>query len=386
MSTKEEYKIKILKNLNGQSLNLKKLTKLVNKDLSKLKLEIRDKQFKEALMDLLIHEKIRLVGYDFSVYDIEEKNKDGTPRIQSEIKLEGIKLRRVITDDIHIHSLLKQLNDNKQFKKAKDELETIFNRKYGEYIKQENEFYNSLIPRVKCSPAKEIYEKNKQYLQSIAQEIYENNKEKLKDMLHSNAKQGQEWRYIMPPRLKKDETLESVVGPHIKGVLSYINNLRMELYDIYSEFKVNDLSDESKVWYMPNITMDEVWKVISNKYSIRTGFQGPILDVSDEIIGDKTREEFRVKMRLVDVKGELTKESYIKKWKFIPELSEDRLFGMFNDILFYVNTHENHEVLENHLSFALSDRKGSLNYFELFVKITLSEPFYLRFQKDLGIK
>lgn len=132
--------------------------------------------------------------------------------------------------------------------------------------------------------------------------------------------------------------------------------------------------------------MDEVWKVISNKYSIRTGFQGPILDVSDEIIGDKTREEFRVKMRLVDVKGELTKESYIKKWKFIPELSEDRLFGMFNDILFYVNTHENHEVLENHLSFALSDRKGSLNYFELFVKITLSEPFYLRFQKDLGIK
>jgi hypothetical protein len=379
MITRKEYKSKILKNLIRSPLNVKKLAKEINAD-------IKNQTFKESVMELVRAREIRVIGYDFSVHEVKLQEGEKTRRIQSNFKFEGIIFRKVIREESHIYSLLNQLDDNKKFEEAKIELEYIFKDKFEEYQKQEESFYKSLLPRVQCSSAKEIYENHKKHLENIMQGLYEDDKELLKNNLHPNAKLGEEWRHIIPMIQRKGKTLKSNDIPAVKNVIKTINNFKMELDDLRREFKVNELSDKSKVWTIPDITMNEAWKIVINKYSKRRGFSDPILDMYDEIIIEKRNKIIGTQLRVVDIKGELTAESYIKIWDYSLELSEEDQYEAFNRILFYVNTHENYEVLKNHLSFALSDRENSLDYFELFLNLALNQPRYLKFQKDLGIK
>lgn len=398
MSKPPRWKNNVKKSLESVSLTYEKLynntKKSVEEDLTDSGRSIGDyplkrpeRDFKKALIQLLDDGKIRISGYDTSIHKHTKGPNKGEPLPVKDIaafKIEGLKFKLVKNDEIYIHFLLKKV-DTSDSEEHKNELETIFHRKFKEYIEEENDFYNSLIPRVKSYPAGDVYENKKENLFKKGQNLYNLHKDKLKDLVDPKAKPGNEWMSLSHPVFKDDATSESISVQ--LGIFEDLYRIRKILTDLPSKFKSSELTPESKIWMIPDITQGEAMKITINKYSKRFGHRDAILDVTDEFIKKKSEKYFAKKLAIIDVEGVLTRESYIDKhWNYTPELPESSISELFNTIMFFINTHENYEVLKKDFSLALSDREGSRDWFELFVNKVMSEDLYFRFQKGLGIK
>jgi hypothetical protein len=110
-------------------------------------------------------------------------------------------------------------------------------------------------------------------------------------------------------------------------------------------------------------------------------------DISDETLNDCAYEISESKMEWIDKEGSGTPESYLNRWKFkINRAIPDEVFEAFNSVWFFVSVNRNRETLKRHFAYALSDERGSLNWFEQFMIQVRNEPFTLRFQEDLGVK
>ena len=159
MPTKKEYQEKILETLKKSSLSIKELTKVVNKELKIVSSDTRSKPFKEAIMDLLRDDKIRLVEYDFSIHNVEEKNKDNKPRIQSDIQIDGIELRCVPKyDKLRLRKVFRGIesDDDQTYDKYEKELQDILKKKFEEYRKLEDEILTEMKKCVVCLPYDEV--------------------------------------------------------------------------------------------------------------------------------------------------------------------------------------------------------------------------------------
>lgn len=358
MAKKNKYKEPIKKILFKESLNFKELNYAVRKELGMKNIKFTNKNYLETLINLLKDDEIRIAGYDYAVHDVKDE------RIQS-FEREGIIFSLVKKEESDIYLLLNQL-ENLDYKEvnAKEELKACFERKYAQYERKELNLYNSLLSRVKSYSAIKEYNKEVKYVNENAQAEYEAKKFQLDGNIHPKTKVGEEWKCF--PEF----------GEHRKKLLRVMNY-----------FHSSELTENSKVWRIQDLTRDEAWKITIQKYSRnRNIYQSTIWEMKENTLKDLGYEMWKTKMEWVDVEGDGDGESYLNRFQFLPERSLEDIFELFNMILFFINTHENYKSLKHHFAFALSDEIGSMYWFEHFLNYVIVEPFHLKFQKELGVK
>lgn len=371
MKKKDLYKSKIENILKKKSHSLIEIDNKVKKHLNDSNKRFTKKGFYEALMELLNDNKIAISSYDFGVHDIKDN------RIQS-FKREGIIFEWVKRSEAEIISLLNQMEDYKlkKSKNAEKKLRKIFEYKYREYEKEEHKFYKSLLSKVRSLPAQKTKEEDIEYVNEMAQKQFESNKVKYNNHLSKNAKEGKEWRFVYkdieerPPRVHPD-----------------FIEFNKALKRILLRFPAN-LHEGSKIWYIPDLTPEEAWKITMQRYSMNSIYGAKtIYEMNDDTLNDLWREIGYSKAEWIDKEGNGNPEKYLKQWYFFDtKKTDDDVYEFFNIVLFFVNTHENYKSLKHHFALALSDARASNDWFELFINYVISEPFRLKFQKDLGIK
>jgi hypothetical protein len=356
----------IIKNiLYKKSHNLKELINESKKELKDNK-RFNNKKFNkngfyEALTKLLKENKIVLSGYDFNIHNTADN------RIQS-LKKEGIIFEWNKTDHADIYSLLNQMEslDISKSEESKNRLKNCFKRKFREFEKKEEEFFNSLSLRVKFFSAKNEYEKDLKYLNKIAQAKYESNKKEWEKHVHPQSKPGEEWKGI--PELKK---------------------FLKDLLKLRSKYKSSEITKKSKLWVIPDLTIDEARKILIKKYSKKSYFYNEnelLWNMKEKDYNSYLEELALDKLFYIDLDGNLNPDKYLKIFYSTQKKSDKEIGELFNIILFYINTHENYKSLKHYFSLALSDENGSMDWFELFLNYVQNIRFYLKLQQELGIK
>lgn len=274
--------------------------------------------------------------------------------------------------------------DRNKAKDARYELEKLFEKKYQEYEDEEKRFYDSLLSRVKHVSATEehnIYANAVEKIEEEAQEFYIKNRERYKRNLSPYARLGKEWMFVYAdPDARPPQSHRDFVMYHEK------RNMARKLQWAYSR-----ASQNGKVWRVPDLTPEEAWRIILLKYSRKIQIIGnkfhSFNDIDDKTLDRLAHEIIGSKMEWIDITGDGTPESYLNRWKFKTRKgTPDEIFDAFNNVWFYVVVNKNRDTLKRHFAYALSDEKGSLKWFELFMIQVFNEPFSLSFQKDLGVK
>lgn len=353
---------------NGEKTGKELEIAIVNKvrKVTEQKYEDVRKNFYYALNKLLENKndkQLDIIGYK----SIESINHSFKP--------DGIIFNLVKLEETEINSLLVEMesSESKKAKVAKKKIEKIFEKRYKEYEKNELKFYNSLLNRVKSYHALNLRNELMDNKAKEAQEYYEANKEIYKEYLSSRAKSGKEWRFVLEdPNAKPPKLHHDFIG-YNKAYAA-----------IHTKFGF--ITEKSKLWTIPDLSQEEAHKLMINKYSKKVNpYDKTIWEMKEEDLIDRGRELWLSYAEWLDKEGK-SKEDYLKQFGIIQELSRENISKLFDIMLFFINTHKNYESLKHQFSFALSDEEGSMSWFETFIKYVYAEPFYLKFQTDLGIK
>jgi hypothetical protein len=377
-----EYSPIIKKKSLKKSQTFKTLFEVVRHEFSG---RIADKTFIENVIGLIKTKDLQVIGFDSSTLPEGKRHQTQKELINGLILRGG---KSTITPlDVQMDIAELDNSDIIHYKEKEEKIKIRFKDKYDEYLKQKEDFYNSLIPRVTYTSAKTEYEKHIQQINEDAQRLYEANKYQLQDMVHSKAKPGKEWRGIIPSIKKNGEKLQIEVDEPVTRIIRTLKEYHREWVRTGMLLRSSALTKKSKIWEVPDLTEEEALKIAFNKYSNLQGvrFEEPILDSNDEKLLSHAKNLWDRKLEFFDGKGTFTPESYIKALNFTPKLSEDQLSTLFNQTFFYINTHENSKKLKKYLSVALSDEEGSLDWFELLILKVMSENFYINLEKMLKI-
>lgn len=335
--------------LKKSSLNIKILKNKVKDYFKDTNQKVSDKRFYEALMDLLKDRKVAIAGYDFEVHDVA----DG--RFQS--FKEGVVFEWVKREQIEIFSLLTQLENPEpnNATEVKKSLRNIFEKKYEEYQKQEQDFYNSIVSRAESF--------------SLKAEITE---------LKEEVKKEKE-EYVS--KYKKSPGY----SPKISSMIDAL--------EYYTEIHGNH--NNATMWHINDLTTAEACKMLGinrnvlKNYYFNDPINYPALVKGNVVRGYTTRETSEImalKSSILSKDGFMTKDEFLMEKNIFkpPELSSEEIKNLFNRLLFYINTHDNYKFMKQSFSWALSDEKDSMEWFELFIKnaVTPSEKLCER----LGIE
>lgn len=316
-------------------------------------------KFNYALNKLLEKGSIEIIDYEES------------GSVRQSFKPDFFLFRLVKTDQRDIYQLLSELENTEtgKYKTAKKSLLKAFKKKYREHEKTNLLFYESLLSRVNVISAKKERDGQMEELEKEAQELYKSNKSLYEIYLGKVLKSGQEWRFV---RDSKDEK-----KPH-PDFIEYHKSLKK------TYFYYGSINEKSKVWEITDLTPDEAWTLTKHKYHYKENIA--IWEIDEERIKELWRKLGYSRGAWIDKEGTGTPESYLRTFGISDKkMSEDEISEMFNLVLFFISTHENYNVLKHHLAFALSDEKDSMSWFERFIDYIYTEPFTLKFQKDLGI-
>lgn len=346
---------------------------------------IQIKTFVENVISLIETGRLQVIGFDPSTLMKGKRHQTQLELINGLILQGGENIITPVDVQMDINEL--DNSDTKNYKRNEEKLRIRFIDKYKGYLDREEDFYNSLIPKVTFKSAKTEYEKRVQQIDKDGQRLYDANEYQLHDMVHPKAKPGEEWRGIFPPTKKDGETLKIDVDEPLKGIILTLKKYHEEWNGMQLLLRSSELTKKSKIWEVPDLKYEEAIKIAFNELSnwreIRYG--KPILDSNDEKLLNYAKDIWDSKKELFDGKGTLTRESYIEEWNFTPELSKDQLSTLFNQTLFYIDTHEHPKQLKRYLSVALSDEEESIDWFELLILKVMSENFYINLEKMLKI-
>lgn len=162
MPRKPIWKIKILETLEEGSFNYNTLfNKVKNKIMDSERETYREKyrEFDEPMIKLLEEGKVVICGYDASV----NVNKKGKPlKKKQSIKKEGLKFELVkpmYIEDVRV--LLNQIESSnpRKIKSALKKLQNLFNMKFIQYEKLENEYWENKIKTLKNMPIEDMIRK-----------------------------------------------------------------------------------------------------------------------------------------------------------------------------------------------------------------------------------
>jgi len=347
------YRPIVEKCLKNKSLSYEEIKTCVIPKLGTKRVD--DKNLKEALMTLLEENEISLSGYKFGSYN------DTKDRRMQSIPVQGLIfewLKKM--DHWEIYDLLRQMEnwtyfnyeesnrekekdkDDKDKKNPKTRLKSIFKKKFKEYEKKEEIFHNSILKKVKVLPAIQVYKKEMEYFEKIKSKYIE---------------EGIDWGL--------DKSTVTFRRSLVKRQLFYKNG---------------NLSKHSKIMKVCGLTQDDARKITTHhkKYVIK--------EMDEDTLNDYMRKLFNSKMEWLDIEGSSTPESYLKMWDFPIKKSNDQINSLFDNILFFINTHENYKFLKQSFSLALSDEKGSSDSFEFFINFVPTIPLYPKLQKKFGFK
>lgn len=348
MTAKGEYEDKIIEILDKSSQTLEDLTRDVNVKLGKLPKYKREKQFKEAIMNLLKDGKIDFQGYNFDIHNVKEKRKNSEAiRIQADMKIEGIIFYLVKTSHTDIRLLLNQLEDSEiqKVRNAYNELKklfylktTEFENKYFKMWEEEKKKVGCWVLSDKMKELKEDKEERKFYLKTLegmspAMHNYDSTYD-----LPENHFINEKGKHRIVKRFKKVNILEQIKESLDFSFMDFFIGNSLKWRDLAKK------NEKAKLWFIFN--------------------------------EDKETFSYTEDNILIDEEGSMNEEiALIKiqkkrnpKWEPPIRRSKEEVEDIFRKILFFINIKDENNFLKTFFSLALSDDKQSLNWFGYFFK------------------
>ena len=323
-------------NLKNSSLNFLELINKVKLDLTNENKKFTSKKFSEALMSLLKENEIVISGYDFNVHNV----KDG--RIQS-FKKEGVKFELVKTEQTEIFAMLKEIETSDNSLKARRRLQESFIRKFKQYESKKYEYWDTLESKIETAPLKD-------YIKVLEEDL--------------------EKQRIMIKDIKKNK----IKGKEYLISDTHLNDELKECKTFFEEDK------NSKIWLFHGLNYEDLEEALN--IHPRRGLETSKSNKLSYELKDCCVMDDIIEKRLIEING-LLKSSELssnKNIKATPEnflcicglekplkRTSEEIKSMFSRILFYVNAHENSNFMKQSFSWALSDEKDSMNWFELFI-------------------
>lgn len=365
MVKKDEYKDKIIENLLKSSQSLKILTKKVKDDLGEVQNGKRNTQFKEAIMELLKDGEIILSGYDFDVHNVKEMRKNTeTPRIQADIKIDGIKLELIRTEQTYVISLLNQLEgvNKKKVMGAYDSLKELFRKKTKQLEDLYFVIWEKEISKVdywvlskKIKELKEVIEEQELYLKitkDISPTMYSPD-----SIIYLPSKKLKTAKGKLPETVYYNKPIKPI--ELIISILEFSIDLNVA-WLLKWEGTVKK-HQNAKLWFIldddgnPSSIKDE--DVFLDKNG---SISNP--EIALNLILDKKNP----KKKLPNPENLL---EMIKPESYTPvRRSKEEIDYVLRQILFYINLQDHSKFLKTFFSLALSDDQESLNWFEYFFK------------------